>query len=68
MPPIFRLIADKGGIAVDEMHRTFNMGVGMVIVTSPENLTRLEAALTEAGEMTSRIGEIRKGTGIVVFR
>lgn len=33
VPPIFRLIAERGGVATEEMFRTFNMGLGMVLVS-----------------------------------
>jgi phosphoribosylformylglycinamidine cyclo-ligase len=36
VPPVFKLIQKQGNIARDEMYRVFNMGIGMVIVASPE--------------------------------
>jgi len=63
-PPLFQLIARHGGVEADEMYRTFNMGVGMIAVTSPENAGRLEAQLDEA----FRIGEIVAGERRVSWR
>jgi phosphoribosylformylglycinamidine cyclo-ligase len=37
VPPIFKLIQQKGHIGHDEMYRVFNMGIGMVIITSADN-------------------------------
>lgn len=37
VPPIFRLIGDGGGIEASEMYRAFNMGIGYVVVASPNN-------------------------------
>ncbi len=48
VPAIFRLIRDKGAIPEDEMYRVFNMGVGMVMVASPEHATELAQAIPDA--------------------
>ena len=60
LPPIFRVIQERGGVSDTEMLRTFNCGVGMVVVV-PEGetqdvLDRLEAL----GEKAWSIGEIRE--------
>ncbi len=59
VPPIFELIQKKGGIARDEMYRVFNMGIGMVIIATPENAAKIAKKLPEA----KNIGEITKQTG-----
>jgi len=48
IPPIFRLIQKQGNIDRSEMFHVFNMGIGMVIICSPENVNRLSKALPEA--------------------
>ncbi len=59
VPDIFRLIQSKGNIADREMYHTFNMGIGMVVICSPDNAPKLTQALPEA----RIIGEIVKKTG-----
>ena len=56
--PIFRLIAEKGGISERDMFNTFNMGVGMSIVVAPEDDETAIAVLREAGEEPYVIGSI----------
>ncbi len=48
VPAIFRLICDTGGIAEEEMYRVFNMGIGMVVVASPEHAAQLLQAIPDA--------------------
>ncbi|MEZ5710693.1 MAG: phosphoribosylformylglycinamidine cyclo-ligase [Blastomonas sp.] len=52
----------QGNIEPEEMARTFNCGVGMVLVVAPEEADSLAADLAAAGETVHRIGDIRKGT------
>jgi len=61
-PPIFQLIQQRGNVAGDEMYRVFNMGIGMVLICSPDNADRLIKALPEAkiiGEVVKQEGEKR---------
>jgi phosphoribosylformylglycinamidine cyclo-ligase/phosphoribosylamine--glycine ligase/phosphoribosylformylglycinamidine cyclo-ligase len=53
--PLFRLIQQHGEIELEEMHRVFNMGIGMVAVVAPENLRAVQEAI---GEETFVIGEL----------
>lgn len=57
--PIFKLIQEKGNIAEREMYRVFNMGIGMIIVCSPQQVSKLTAALTQA----KILGEVVKAEG-----
>jgi len=50
VPPVFRVIQRLGGVARDEMLRTFNMGVGLIIVCGPAQVERVLSALRAAGE------------------
>jgi phosphoribosylformylglycinamidine cyclo-ligase len=61
VPPLFRLIAEGGGVDEAEMLRAFNMGVGMVVVAPPDCAREIEAALDRAGETHWRIGAIEAG-------
>ena len=56
--PIFRLIAETGGIDERDMFNTFNMGVGMSAVVSAEDADTAIAVLREAGVDAYRLGEI----------
>lgn len=56
--PIFRLIEKTGGISERDMFNTFNMGVGMSIVTAKEDADKAIAVLKESGEEAYMIGEI----------
>jgi phosphoribosylformylglycinamidine cyclo-ligase len=64
-PPIFDLIAVKGRIDDEEMERTFNLGVGMVVVVSPEDADRALALLTGRQVNAWAVGEIVEGSGQV---
>jgi len=59
VPPIFQLIQQKGNIDRSEMYHVFNMGIGMVIICSPDNVDQFTKALPEA----KVIGEVIKQTG-----
>lgn len=61
-PGIMRFLQDQGSIAPDEMARTFNCGVGMVLLVAPEEADAVSQALGEAGETVHTIGEIRAGS------
>jgi phosphoribosylformylglycinamidine cyclo-ligase len=65
VPPLFRLIQQGGGIAADEMFRTFNMGIGMVAVVAPEDLHDVEHSLERRGEQSFVIGSVGAGSGVV---
>ncbi|WP_428670678.1 phosphoribosylformylglycinamidine cyclo-ligase, partial [Roseibium sp.] len=57
-PPVFSWLAETGGVAESEMLRTFNCGVGMVVVVAAEEAEAVSNALTEAGETVTQIGRI----------
>jgi phosphoribosylformylglycinamidine cyclo-ligase len=57
-PSVFRWLAAAGGIAGDEMVRTFNCGIGMVAVVDPDRADAAATALEAAGETVSVIGTI----------
>ena len=59
--PIFRLIQERGNIAEEEMYRTFNMGLGMVLAVAPGDVDTVRAQLREA----LLVGEVVRGTGVV---
>jgi phosphoribosylformylglycinamidine cyclo-ligase len=63
VPPVFRWLAATGGVAQAEMLRTFNCGIGMVVIASQGGGADVEAALRAAGEKPVRIGEIVAAAG-----
>lgn len=66
--PIFRYIQDKGGVSDVEMFRTFNMGLGMILVVSATEVDQILSRLADRSESGCRMGEIRRGSGKVVYR
>ncbi len=62
-PPIFDWLQRRGNIAGEEMSRTFNCGVGMVVCVAPGDAPAALASLQQAGETVWQIGEIRAGDG-----
>jgi phosphoribosylformylglycinamidine cyclo-ligase len=59
IPPVFKLIQEKGNIGEAEMYQVFNMGIGMTVVCSPQRVSELTAALPQA----KILGEIVKVEG-----
>ena len=62
VPPIFRLIQERGKVAEEEMYRTFNMGLGLIVACAPEDAEAVRAQLPEAlavGEVIAQKGEPR---------
>ena len=59
-PAVFGWLSKTGGVAQSEMLRTFNCGIGMVVVTSPEKADEVEAILEANGERVVRMGELIK--------
>ncbi len=65
VPPVFGWLSRAGGVAEREMLRTFNCGVGMIVVVAPEAADAVEALLAEAGEAVMRLGSLIEGEGVV---
>jgi phosphoribosylformylglycinamidine cyclo-ligase len=66
--PIFQWLARTGGIEEREMLRTFNCGIGMIVVVSPERAEEAAHLLTAAGEKVFRLGSLIKGKGEPMVR
>ncbi len=62
--PIFGLVRDAGGVAEDEMRRTFNMGVGLVIVVNEARADEVRAAVAGAGDTVFTLGLVEAATGV----
>ncbi len=65
--PIFNLIQEKGQISIYDMYRTFNMGIGMILVVQAEDSEAILDKLSSLGEEAYRIGIIAEGTAGVVL-
>ena len=63
LPKLFQWLQKAGNVETQEMYRTFNCGIGMVVVAAAENADALAAFLTEQGETVYRLGAIRERVG-----
>ena len=61
MPPVFEVIAREGGVSFEEMHRVFNMGIGMVVFVAPGRPARAAAIWKAAGQRWFAIGNVKGG-------
>jgi phosphoribosylformylglycinamidine cyclo-ligase len=68
IPPIFKTIREKGGIGDREMFRTFNMGVGMALVTAAADADLTIALFAKLGVKAWVIGDIERGEREVILK
>ena len=61
--PVFKWLADEGGIAPAEMLRTFNCGIGMIAVAAEKDADKVTAAFTAAGESAVMLGKVVRASG-----
>ena len=61
IPPIFKLLQEKGSIPERDMFNTFNMGVGMILIVSADTADKALQTLKAEGEDAWVIGEITAG-------
>jgi phosphoribosylformylglycinamidine cyclo-ligase len=64
LPPVFKWLAAEGGLAQAEMLKTFNAGIGMVLVVAQDRADALAAELAAAGETVHRLGHVVPGAGV----
>jgi phosphoribosylaminoimidazole synthetase len=62
IPPLFQLLARLGNVTKEELYRTFNMGIGMVLVLSPKGALEARSVLPEL----LTVGYITEGEGVVL--
>jgi phosphoribosylformylglycinamidine cyclo-ligase len=67
VPDIFRVIQAMGNVADSDMFRTFNMGIGMVLIVDRDAAPSIVSRLKEAGESATVIGEITSGSAEVTI-
>ncbi|MEO0573833.1 MAG: phosphoribosylformylglycinamidine cyclo-ligase [Pseudomonadota bacterium] len=65
MHPGFAWLQHGGNIAQDELLRTFNCGIGMVVIVAPEDVELATATLTAAGEAVFELGQVSAGDGVI---
>jgi len=67
VPPIFEHLQKLGNVPPDEMMRTFNMGIGMLLVVPAQKFKKAETLLDRAGEKFYSVGRIVKGDRKVMY-
>lgn len=67
IPEIFNLIQERAGINDREMYRTFNMGIGMVLVVDKKDVEKTHRVIRTLGLRSWTIGEIIKGKEEVII-
>lgn len=67
VPPIFKLIAERGNIPERDMYNTFNMGIGMAIIVPKNEVEKSLKILKQAGEEAYLIGEVVEGNREVII-
>ena len=61
VPPVFKLLAEKGRIEEQMMYNTYNMGLGMIVAVNPADVEKTMEAMKAAGEAPYVVGSIEKG-------
>ena len=68
VPAVFELLQKWGNVDWKEMYRTFNMGIGMIIIASPDEAEKIKADLAEQEEFCFEIGHVTEGSHEVVIK
>ncbi len=64
LPPVFRWLAEAGGVAEGEMLKTFNSGIGMILSVEASRADAIAALLAESGERVLTLGRVVPGQGV----
>ena len=64
LPPVFAWLAAEGGLAQAEMLKTFNSGIGMILVVAADRAEALSGLLRDSGERVCRLGRVVRGQGV----
>ncbi len=64
LPPVFDWLKAEGGLDQAEMLKTFNSGIGMVVVVSADRADEIDTLLRGAGETVHRLGRVVAGQGV----
>lgn len=65
LPTIFKWLAQQGDIAQSELLKTFNCGIGMVVIVAADSADAVKAALRDAGEDVVTLGRVTNGDSVV---
>ena len=68
VPPIFNLLKEWGNVDWHEMYRTFNMGIGMIIIASADEAEKIKADLQARNEAVYEIGKVTQGSHEVIVK
>jgi phosphoribosylformylglycinamidine cyclo-ligase len=61
--PVFKWLAEQGGIAELELLRTFNCGIGMIAIVKPDAIDQVTDVFTQGGESVALLGEVIPAEG-----
>lgn len=67
VPPLFSFLQRAGQVPIDDLYRTFNMGIGMIVACAPEDVDRVRGTLSQAGEQSWVIGDLIPGNRTVEY-
>jgi len=67
VPNVFKVLMGAGGVEPAEMYRTFNMGVGMVVICGPSEVKTVLSQADRAGAAGWILGSLRPGSGAVIL-
>ena len=67
VPGVFGVLKNAGAVEPAEMYRTFNMGVGMVVIAGPSDVNAILSAATAAGLAGWMLGSLKPGSGAVLL-
>ena len=68
VPPIFNLLKEWGNVDWHEMYRTFNMGIGMIIIASADEAEKIKADLASRNETVYEIGKVTQDSHEVIVK
>src|SRR5216683_3288246 len=61
--PVFKWLAEQGGVAELELLRTFNCGIGMIAIVRPDAIEQVTDSFKDSGESVTLLGEVIKASG-----
>jgi phosphoribosylformylglycinamidine cyclo-ligase len=67
IPAVFRVLQEAGAVEPAEMYRTFNMGVGMVVICAPADVKAVLSAASAVGVAGWKLGSLKPGSGVVIL-
>lgn len=67
VPPLFRFLERAGQVPTDDMYRSFNMGIGLIVACRPADVDRVMGLLKSHGELPRAIGQLVAGDRAVCY-